>query len=200
MTGNFSDSERERIEEQLLTAGRDLFAQYGRKKTTIGDLTDAVGIANSTFYQFFDSKTDLYVAVLEREGERLVPKLVAPLEETEDPEAAIVAFLTTLMDEIEANPLIKELLVDSDEMARLRESQTDAERRQDREESLGYILPYVEEWYDAGAVSGPDPMTVASAIRAVSLLTLHQRDIGAELYPETRDLLIRAVADGLTAD
>jgi AcrR family transcriptional regulator len=198
MTGKFSDNERERIRERLLDEGRDLFTRYGLTKTTIGDLTDAVGIADSTFYQFFDSKTDCYVAVLEQEGERLVPKLLDPLESNDDPEAAIVAFLTALMDEIETNALVEQLVVDSEELQRLREYHTEKERRADREESLGYILPYVEEWYEAGKVSGPDPRTVASAIRAVSFLTLHQDDIGEELYPETRDLVIRSVVAGLT--
>ena len=199
MTGSFSERDRERIRERLLAEGRGLFTRYGLGKTTIGDLTDAVGIADSTFYQFFDSKTDCYVAVLEREGERLVPKLLAPLDAHDDPEDAIVAFLTTLMDEIETNPLIERLVVDSDEMQRLREYHTEEQRRTDREESLDYIRPYVEQWYEAGEVSGPDPTTIASAIRSVSLLTLHQDDIGEELYPETRDLVIRSVAAGLTA-
>ncbi|MEF8785516.1 MAG: TetR/AcrR family transcriptional regulator [Haloarculaceae archaeon] len=198
MTGNFSETERERIREQLLAAGRDLFAQYTLSKTTIEDLTDAVGIANSTFYQFFDSKTALYVAVLEREGEQLTPRLIAPLEANDDPETAIVEFLTTLMDEIETNPLIRQLVTDPDEMERFREYHTEEERRKDREESLGYILPYVEAWYESGSISGPDPQTIANAIRSVTFLTLHQEDIGAAQYPETRDLLIRAVAAGLT--
>lgn len=198
MTGNFTETERERIREQLLAAGRDLFAKYTLKKTTIEELTDAVGIANGTFYQFFDSKTALYVAVLEREGEQLLPELVAPLEANDDPETAIVGFLTTLMDEIETNPLIRQLLTDPEEMNQLREYHTEAERRQEREESLGYILPYVEAWYESGAISGPDPLTVANAIRSVSLLTLHQDDIGAEHYRDTRNLVIRAVAAGLT--
>lgn len=198
MSGNFSDDERERIRQRLLDAGRELFAQYGLSKTTIRDLTNEVGIASGTFYQFFDSKTALYVAVLEAEGERLVPELVAPLETHDDPETAIVAFLTTLMDEIETNPLVRQLLVDSEQMDRLREFQSEEERKQDREESLGYILPHVETWYEAGEVSGPDPRTIASAIRAVSLLTLHQEDIGEDLYDETRDLIIESVAAGLT--
>lgn len=199
MSGSgFSDEERKRIRERLLTEGRELFAQYGLQKTTIGDLTDAVGIANSTFYQFFDAKTNLYVEVLEREGEKITPKLLAPLEENDDPETAIVAFLTTLMDEIETNPLIRTVMLEQEERDRIEKSRTAAERRQNREESLGYILPYVEKWYEAGEVSGPDARTVASAIRAVSMLTLHQEDIGEELYPETRDLVIRSVASGLT--
>ncbi len=200
MSGGFSEGERERIEERLIAEGRDLFAQYGLKKTTISDLTEPVGIANGTFYQFFDSKTDLYVEILDREGEQILPRLLAPLEDSDDPETAIVAFLTELMDEIETNPLIRRLLVEPEEMQQLRDHHTEAELEQNRDESLGYILPYVEAWYDAGEVRGPNPTVVASAIRSVSFLTLHQQDIGEGLYDKTRELVIRSVAKGLTSE
>jgi AcrR family transcriptional regulator len=203
MSNRFSDADRERIREALLATGRDRFERYGLSKTTIADLTDQVGIANGTFYQFFDSKEALFLEVLDREGERLLPELVAPFEDDalEDPEAVVVAFLTRLMDEIETNPLLRQLVVDTDELDRLRDAQTDAEREAERRESLAYFLPYVEAWHEAGAVVGPDPETVANAIRAVSMLTLHIEDLGGgETYRETRDLVIRAVAKGLTTD
>ncbi|MFD1644455.1 TetR/AcrR family transcriptional regulator [Haloarchaeobius litoreus] len=199
MSGGFSDAERERIREGLVAEGRELFSRYGLSKTTLADLTDPVGIATSTFYQFFDSKEALYLEILEREGEELLPRMLAPFEEHDDPENAIVGFLTALMDEIETNPLMRQLVIDSDELDRLREHHTEAELREEREQSLAYFLPYVEAWYEAGQVEGPSPETVANAIRSVSFLTLHQEDIGEDRYRETRDLVIRAVAKGLTA-
>jgi hypothetical protein len=39
---------------------------------------------------------------------------------------------------------------------------------------------------------------IASALRAVTLLTLHREEIGTEIYPAVMDCLIRAVASGLT--
>ncbi|WP_440990720.1 TetR/AcrR family transcriptional regulator [Haloarchaeobius baliensis] len=199
MSGGFSDSERERIREQLVAEGRGLFSRYGLSKTTIAELTDPVGIAPSTFYQFFDSKEALYLEILDREGEELLPRMLAPFEEHDDPEDAIVGFLTGLMDEIETNPLLRQLVMDTDELDRLREHHTEAELHEDREQSLAYFLPYVEAWYAAGEVEGPSPVVVANAIRSVSFLTLHQEDIGQDRYRETRDLVIRAVAKGLTA-
>jgi AcrR family transcriptional regulator len=199
MSGGFSDAERERIREQLVAEGRDLFSRYGLSKTTLADLTEPVGIATSTFYQFFDSKEELYLEILDREGEELLPEMLAPFEEHDDPEDAIVGFLTALMDEIETNPLLHQLVMDTDELDRLREQHTEAELREEREQSLAYFLPYVEAWYEAGEVEGPSAEVVANAIRSVSFLTLHQEDIGRDRYRETRDLVIRAVAKGLTA-
>lgn len=203
MSNRFSDADRERIRESLGATGRDRFEQYGLSKTTIADLTDHVGIANGTFYQFFDSKEALFLEVLNREGERLLPKLLAPFEDDalDHPEAVIVAFLTGLMDEIETNPLLRQLVVDTTKLDRLRDAHTDAGLEAERQADLAYFLPYVEAWYEAGAVAGPDPETVANAIRAVSLLTLHIEDLGGgDTYRETRDLVIRAVAKGLTTD
>jgi len=194
----FSDEKRASVRERLVEEGRDRFARYGLKKTTIGELTDAVGIADGTFYQFFDSKEALYLEILDREGEAIQPRILGPLEDEADPETAIVEFLTALMDEIETNPLLRRIVVEPRELERLREYVSDDRLAEDRERSLSYILPYVEAWYDADEIRGPNPTVIANAIRSVSFLTLHQADIGQETYTETRDLVIRAVAKGLT--
>jgi hypothetical protein len=74
-----------------------------------------------------------------------------------------------------------------------------AEQRAEREEELSLIRPYVEQWQEEGRVREGDPDAVAGAIRAVTLLTLHQDDIG-ENYETVRDLLIEVVADGLVTE
>jgi len=72
----FSDEERARIRRGLLETGREQFARYGLKKTTIADLTDPVGIANSTFYRFFDSKEALYAEILQSLEEEIAESIV----------------------------------------------------------------------------------------------------------------------------
>ena len=198
MPREFTDTERERIRERLRETGRDLFARYGLAKTTIADLTDPAGVADSTFYAFYDSKEALYLELLEEQGEAVADRIVgASFERYDDPERAIAAFLRAICEEIETNPLVRRLVVE-EELDRFREGLTDAEREADRQQSIGYFLPYVEAWYEAGEVRGPDPETVAHAIRAVTFLTLHEEDVGEERYPAVRDLLIESVAAGLT--
>lgn len=194
----FTDDERDRIRAQLRTAGREQFSRYGLRKTTIADLTEPADIATSTFYQFFDSKEALYRDILEAEGEALVERVIgSSFERYDDPERAIEAFLDAIMTEIETNPLIQRLVTE-DEIQRLRASQPEADLAADRDESIGYFLPYVERWYDAGDLVGPDPLVIAHTIRAVTFVTLHEDDIGEEYYSATRDTLVRAVAAGLT--
>lgn len=195
----FSDEERDRIRDGLKESGRDLFAQYGLGKTTIAEITDPVGIGTSTFYQFFDSKDDLYRAILEDEEQAIAERIMArSFEGEDDPRAAIEGFLRASFEEIETNPLVQRILLE-DELDRLEGQYSEAERRAEREEELSFIRPYVEQWQAEGRIREGDPDAIAGAIRAVVFLTLHQDDIGNH-YEAVRDLLIEVVADGLVTE
>ncbi|MFC7156270.1 TetR/AcrR family transcriptional regulator [Halomarina halobia] len=200
MTGRgFSEDERERVAAEIREAGRECFARYGLDKTTIADLTEPAGIANSTFYRFFESKEALYVEILREEGEEIAARTLAPFEETADPETAIRRFLRLIVGEIETNPLTRRLLVGG-ELDRIRASLTEAEREALREEKLAFVVPHLARWFEEGRLRGPDPETVAGAIRAATFVTLHREDLGEERYPAVRDLLVESVAAGLVRD
>lgn len=195
----FSDEERERIREELKASGRELFAQYGLGKTTVAEITEPVGIGTSTFYQFYDSKDDLYRAILEDEEEAIARRIMGQsFEDTDDPREAIEGFLRGSFEEIETNPLVQRILVE-DELDRLEAGYSEEEQRAEREEELSFIRPYVEQWQADGRVREGDPDVIAGAIRAVVFLTLHQDDVG-EHYEAVRDLLIEVVADGLVTE
>jgi AcrR family transcriptional regulator len=195
----FTDDQRERIRADLLDAGHELFAQYGLEKTTIADLTGEVGIGTSTFYQFYDSKEALYLAVLDREGEAIAHRLSEEgVIEGDDPATVVREFLRFLFDEIETNPLVRQLVV-SDELDRLREYRTPEEREVDRAEEVETIRAFTDPFVEAGAVHGEDPELVARAVGAIPYLTLHEDDIGPDHYPEVRDFVIETFARGLAA-
>lgn len=188
----FTPEQESRISAQLLETGHELFSTYGLRKTTIEDLTSEVDIGTSTFYRFFDSKEALFVAVLEREGERVLAEFHdRNFDEAEDPAAATAAFLRFIMDEIETNPLVETMLVDVTR-EQVAAHLSEAEREADRESDIALIRSFVGDWVEDDAVAG--------AIRAITFLTLHREDIGAESYPEIRDFVIETFARGLVAD
>ena len=195
----FSDEERDRIREELQATGRELFAHYGLGKTTVAELTEPVGIGTSTFYQFYDSKDDLYRDILESEEAEIAERITSrSFEATDDPREAIAAFLRASFEEIETNPLLQTILVE-DELGRLEGQYSESERAAEREEELSFIRPHVERWQEDGRIREGDPDAIAGAVRAVVFLTLHREDIG-ENYEAVRDLLIEVVADGLVSD
>ena len=57
--------------EQLLAAATQAFARTGFAATSLDDIAAAAGISRVLLYRHFDSKTDLYRAVLDRAIARL---------------------------------------------------------------------------------------------------------------------------------
>jgi AcrR family transcriptional regulator len=66
MPKGFTEKERESIHQQLLERGREIFANYGVRKTSVEDLTRAVGISKGAFYIFFSSKEELFLEIMEQ--------------------------------------------------------------------------------------------------------------------------------------
>lgn len=103
----FSDEERAEIEAALVATGKELFVRHGFQKTTVREVTDAVGIAEGTFYRFFDAKADLYTRVLIDEHEALFDTVAAALEDVDDPAARVERLVAVWAREFEQRPLLK---------------------------------------------------------------------------------------------
>ena len=61
----FTDYETEQLRKALLKETRHCAVTLGMKKTSVEQLTKAVGIAKGSFYKFYESKEMAFFAVLE---------------------------------------------------------------------------------------------------------------------------------------
>ncbi|MCY7914456.1 TetR/AcrR family transcriptional regulator [Bacillus haynesii] len=66
----FTEKEKEAIRSALVHSGRELFAQLGLKKTSVSELTASAGIAQGSFYTFFDSKGSFILRFCSRKKKR----------------------------------------------------------------------------------------------------------------------------------
>ena len=58
--------------EQLLDVALGVFARQGYHGASMNDVADAAGVTKQVVYQHFDSKRDLYLALLDEVGDRLL--------------------------------------------------------------------------------------------------------------------------------
>lgn len=77
----FSDIEREKIKQKLLTEGERLFTAYGLKKVTIDDLAAAANIAKASFYKFYEGKEYLYLDIVQKDQADVFANLEKALDE-----------------------------------------------------------------------------------------------------------------------
>jgi AcrR family transcriptional regulator len=80
---------------RLLAAARDAFAQQGYATVNLGQLCKTAGIAKGSFYRYFDSKHDLFLAAALSTVDAVGDGLDSLCEPLSEPKA--VAELTTLL-------------------------------------------------------------------------------------------------------
>jgi AcrR family transcriptional regulator len=70
--------------EQLLATALEVFARQGFHATSMNDIAEAAGVTKPVLYQHFNSKRDLYLALLDEVGGRLLAAIAGATSGTVD--------------------------------------------------------------------------------------------------------------------
>ena len=70
--------------EQILDVALEVFATHGFHGASMNDVADAVGVTKPVLYQHFDSKRDLYQALIDEVGNRLLANIAKAAAEAID--------------------------------------------------------------------------------------------------------------------
>ncbi|MBC7317986.1 TetR/AcrR family transcriptional regulator [Candidatus Bipolaricaulota bacterium] len=196
----FTEEERELLRQRLIAAGRELFARFGLRKTTVDELAQKAGLAKGTFYLFFPSKEALYAEVLLCE----LPEMLKRLHErsfgaASDIREALIRFQEELVGLIEENELVRAIAADPQNLFSFLSARLDLGEYQRRAEAaLAPILDALREAQRKGELVPGDPMEILSVLGMIKLLPFYKAQIDPELYPRLVKRLSHVIADGLT--
>lgn len=84
-TKNETGYKKDLNRENILKIARDIFSKYGFKKTTLDDIANAVRKGKSSLYYYFESKEDLFQAVIMKEVDILGHELEIVINRNTDP-------------------------------------------------------------------------------------------------------------------
>lgn len=212
MSAGFTDEDRERIRKQLIETGRERLLRYGPKKTTVKDITDPVGIAKPTFYQFFDAKSDLYVVILQRDLEEYMETVRGELDGLEDPQERLERFFRCYAEFGEDNPFIQETVIRGNYQETFQNVSTDRLEELQRQEFLEFV-PIIEDIQKMsdGPIAEMDPLIVLGLMgSSIGLMVMYKdeyqeyegelEDIEEGYYEHVQNALITTLARGLTVE
>ena len=181
----FTEDQNETIRRDLIREARRCGVTIGMKKTSVEQLTRAVGIAKGSFYKFYESKEMLFFAVLENVHSELYGVADHALSEanglppSERAAEAVLAVCRRLSDtgdmvfiEHDAKLLLQ----------RLPEG-VKKEHYHDDETHIRQLL----EKYDL--MPKRDASLAAATVRGLILTVSHKEQIG-ELYPQVLEALV----------
>lgn len=189
----FNESETDDIRRGLRDKGRALFAQRGVLKTSIEEITNAVGIAKGSFYKFYESKEVLFFDLLE-DSQNVIraPLLADHLSTREKTRARFETLARETFEAICAEPLIQFMGRRAELQAIMRK--VPAARLQAHEkDDQAFLDTLITVW--RGARRGPARDVVAARMSMLVLVSLNTEFLGARLFPHAADAAIAALAD-----
>ena len=181
----FTEDQNETIRRDLLREARHCGVTIGMRKTSVEQLTDAVGISKGSFYKFFPSKELLFFAVLEDIHTECFAAAQASLRETAElspANRAAEAILAACRWLSETQALV---FVENDAKFLLRRLPSDVKTAHyhDDETHIRQLL----EKYDLVPKWGTS--LAAATVRGLILTVSHKEQIG-ELYPQVLETLV----------
>ena len=199
MPKGFTEREKALIRAKLLEKGRELFATYGVKKTNIEELTSAAGISKGAFYLFFDSKEELFFELLEQfEADFKANLFRGAACSDAPPRQRVRTLLKEALAVWKTNALFTHFgRADYEHLLRKLPEEKIAAHAQRDDMSAGELIA---EWARAGVAIERDPRLVSNLMRALFLLTLHEQELDADIYPVMLDVLVDLVAGYLVAE
>lgn len=196
----FSDREKKIIKKKLIGKAKEYFGIFGLKKTNIGDLTKSIGIAKGTFYNFYKSKEELFLDVLEKVEQDHVDFLSKEIINSDkSPKEVFKFFLKYRYNVIETESIIK-MLLSSDEMDYLFRMLPETTRINHfirRKIDNEYMMQFTKKWQEDGLLKKIDPEILVNLYRIFAVISLGKEHVGKSKINETIDLLIDILAEYL---
>ena len=181
----FTDEQNEQIRNDLIRAARRCGITIGMRKTSVEQLTEAVGISKGSFYKFFDSKELLFFAMLEDIHTECFAAAQKSLQENAaiDPAsrtAAAILAACRWLSETKAFVFIEN---DAEFLLHRLPEEVKTAHYHDDETHIRLLL----EKYDL--VPNRGISLAAATVRGLILTVSHKEQIG-ELYPQVLETLV----------
>ena len=181
----FTEEQNETIRRDLIREARCCGVTVGMRKTSVEQLTEAVGISKGSFYKFFDSKELLFFAVLEDIHTECFAAAQKSLQENAaiDPAsrtAAAILAACRWLSETKAFVFIEN---DAEFLLHRLPEEVKTAHYHDDETHIRQLL----EKYDLMPRRGAS--LAAATVRGLILTVSHREQIG-ELYPQVLETLV----------
>lgn len=189
----FSEHEKEVIRAQMRAQGKKLFEKQGLKKTSVDELTEAVGISKGAFYLLYESKEELFMGILEELETDFRSRIFDfTINPKGDARKLLAKLLSSALLTWDQYPLLKNLsMAEYEYLARkLPRARIQAHAKRDNE----FVEDFIKRIKREGIAVKASPRIISKLMVVLFLVSLHREELGENDYTETMEVLADLVA------
>jgi AcrR family transcriptional regulator len=86
---------KDEVRDTILEVARKIFSHFGFKKTTVDEIAQAARKGKSSIYYYFNSKEDIFKAVVEKEASMLIKEIEIAMKGIQDPKEQLKTYIIT---------------------------------------------------------------------------------------------------------
>lgn len=182
---------------EIFKAGRELFLLKGFKDVNVSDITREAGVGVGTFYNYYQSKEELFFDIYFKENEAIKKSVVGSLDINDHPLALAEKFLSLSMNAMSKNRILQEWY-NKDIFGDLEQ------RYHDRYGRYGCFLfdfytDLLNKWRSENKIRNDiDDELILALTNAIIYLDTHKKEIGIQHFPKVIHLLVEFILKGLT--
>jgi len=193
----FSEKEKEVIRGQMREKSKRLFELHGLRKTSVDEITQAAGISKGAFYQFYASKEELFLEIMEAMESELRESILAyTVQPNKNARQNVREILSRFLLTYDAYPLLKNFnQADFDYLVRKLPAER-AQAHSNRDEK--FFDSFIKKCKREGITLKVPPRVALNLIFTLFVFSLHRREFGDEMYAETNKIMIDLIAGYLT--
>ena len=193
----FTEEEFNQLNKKLLSIGKQLIIEHGYSKIGIRDITGEANISSGMFYKFYKSKDRLFFAILDREKSIVRDRILSKIKmKIACPEKALSAFYYVIIEELESNPLMHSIILNSD-YNKITANMDEKTLIEEREKSLIPLKGIFMHWCNVYGYRLEDIEMVIEALRSLVYLWFHREEIGTDRYDLIIGFLIQRIVQSL---
>jgi AcrR family transcriptional regulator len=89
--------DKDEVKNSIINVARQIFSRFGFKKTTMDEIAIASRKGKSSIYYYFESKEDIFQAVVEKEASMLRRELQEAIKTVDDPKEKLKVYVLVRM-------------------------------------------------------------------------------------------------------
>jgi AcrR family transcriptional regulator len=181
----------------LFDCGKKLFERNGFKNTIVSDITKSAKIGTGTFYNYYSSKEELFMAIYMEENETLKRTILKSIDLNQEPQSVIKELMLLNFEGMKSNPILKEWYnKDVSDKIEL------YFREQKGMEGLDFMyqdfIKIIDIWQTEGKMrSDINSEMIMAIFTAIITIETHKEEIGLQYFPQILEYLTEFTMQGL---
>jgi AcrR family transcriptional regulator len=193
----FTEEERARIRERLITAGKKILNKAGLRLLVVDDVAKEAGISKGSFYSFFPSREDFILTIFESWEDTYRTKLLSEITEGKgSPRERLERFFKESFGMLDREPALAHM--NSADVQRLMEA-LPPERLAAHQANDSKVLENAfTEWAGKKLIDAEALACLPGLVTALFSIALHKEDFPEGTYGSTVNLISESLAMRLT--